>query len=207
MPEETPVNPPTPPAPTAAKPAAPPEHSALASSGPTINIADEFGTAKRNLPPAKIVALGIAAVLLVAGILTFTGSRPRSFGSIDDVTSVEVPDQNSLLVAINVTFKNSGNSAVWIHSMHATLKIADGKEYTDDAASPVDFERYFQAFPALKQHALAPLAVETKLQPGQQAKGTIVVSFPVIENVFSDKRNELTVTIQPYDQRPAVLKR
>jgi hypothetical protein len=172
--------------------------------GPTIHIGDEFGTAKRNLPPPKIMAIAIAALAAVAAIFIFTQSRPTSHGSIDDVTAVEVPDQNSVLVAINVTVQNAGKKPLWIHSMKATLKTADN-QYSDDAASPVDFERYFQAFPALKAHAIAPLAVETKIQPGGQAQGTIVVSFPVAQYVFSDKRNVLSVTIQPYDQLPLVV--
>ena len=34
--------------------------------GPTINIADEFGTAKRNLPPAKPLLLTAAVILILA---------------------------------------------------------------------------------------------------------------------------------------------
>lgn len=206
MTEQAPVDPSLPQAPTPSQTASAAEPS-VTSPAPTINIGDEFGTAKRNLPPAKIVLIGIAVVLVVGAIVIFVQSRSSSSGSIDDISAVEVPDQNSSLVAINVSLQNNGNKAIWIHTIQAVLKTPDGKEYKDEAASPVDFERYFQALPALKQHALTPLAVETKLQPGQQAKGTIVVSFPVSETIFSDKRNELSVSIQPYDERPVILKK
>jgi hypothetical protein len=39
--------------------------------GPTINIGDEFGTAKRNLPPVKALLLATAGVLIIAGIAAF----------------------------------------------------------------------------------------------------------------------------------------
>jgi hypothetical protein len=95
---------------------------------------------------------------------------------------------------------------MWIHNMKATLKTEDSQEFSDDAAAPVDFERYFQAFPALKARAIAPLTVETKIPPGAEAKGTIMVSFPIALEAFN-KRKALSVTIQPYDQRAIEIKK
>jgi hypothetical protein len=173
--------------------------------GPGINIGEEFGTAKRNLPPAKIVAivLGVAAVLL--GIFAFvTRAKPQGDGSVDNISVVDVPDQHAVMVAVNVTLHNSGKKSLWIHDIKARL-TTDGGEFTDEAASAVDFDRYFQAFPTLKEHAIAAIPPETKIPPGGQAQGTIVVSFPVIKDDF-DKRKSLSVAIQPYDQPlPVVL--
>src|SRR5437016_13987886 len=195
MPDNPATPPPASPAPTASEPAP--------SGAMKFDIGEEFGTAKRNLPPAKIVLIGIAIVLVVGAIMVFTQTRPTSAGSIDDVAGVEVPNQGTVLAVINVTLHNGGKKAMWIHSMKATLKTDSG-EFPDDAASPVDFERYFQAFPALKQHAIEPLKVETKIQPGGEVKGTIMVVFPVTQDDF-DKRNSLSVTVQAYDQRPGVI--
>jgi hypothetical protein len=212
MPDDAPVNPPGP-MPTSPEPPQPgtvadpagPAPMAESPDQSTFNIADEFGTAKRNLPPAKIVGIGLALVLIVGAIVIFTQSRPTSHGSIDDVTTAEITGQAATMVSLNVTVQNGGEKALWINSIRATLKTDNG-EFTDDAASPVDFERYYQAFPALKQHALAPLAVETKVAPGAEAKGTILVSFPVTPDAFN-ARKELMVTIQPYDERALVLKK
>jgi len=195
MPENAPTPPPAGPAPGVSEPAP--------SGGMKFDIGEEFGTAKRNLPPAKIVLIGIAVVLVVGAILVFTQSLPSSAGSIDDVVGVEVPNQGTVLAAINVTVRNGGKKAMWIHSMKATLKTDSG-EFPDEAASPVDFERYFQALPALKQHAMEPLKVETKIQPGGEVNGTIMVSFPVTQDGF-DRRKSLSVAIQPYHQRALVI--
>ena len=99
---------------------------------------------------------------------------------------------------MNVTVHNSGEKTLWIHDIKGVLKT-DGGEFTDDAASPVDFARYFEAFPALKEHALEAIPPETKIPPGGQTQGTVVVSFPVTQDGF-DKRKSLSVVIQPYDQ-------
>ena len=173
--------------------------------GPGINIGEEFGTAKRNLPPARIVAivLGTAAVLL--GIFAFvTRAKPQGDGSVDNIAVVEIPDQHAVMVAINVTLHNSGKKSLWVHDIKAKL-TTDGGEFSDEAASAIDFDRYFQAFPALKEHTIAAIPPETKIPPGGHAQGTVVVSFPVTKDDF-DKRKSLSVAIQPYDQPlPVVL--
>jgi hypothetical protein len=91
---------------------------------------------------------------------------------------------------------------VWIHGIHVHLKTAN-QEYSDDAASAVDFERYFQAFPSLRTGAIQPLLPETKILPGNSARGTIIVSFPVKQEDF-DKRQSVSAVIMPYDQPVAV---
>jgi hypothetical protein len=190
MPEDIPSRPPAIPSAPASSPSAP---------GTPFHIGEEFGTAKKNLPPVKIVLIGVAVIAVVALITSLT-QRPHSAttGSIDDVISVEVPGQNLVMVAINVSFQNNGIKPYWIHSIKADLDSGSAT-FSDDAASPADFDRYFQAFPTLKQHALAPLEREARINPGGQARGTIIVAFPVTPEAFNNRKS-LTVTIQPYDQ-------
>ncbi len=164
------------------------------------NIGDEFGTAKRNLPPAGIVLICIAAVAVIVGIFAFNQrAKPQGAGSIDFVTAVDVPGQNLILSAVTITLQNSGNRPLWIRTLKARLTTADGKTFDDEAASGVDLDRYAQSFPALKENAQAALLPETKIMAEGEQKGTIVVSFPVTKQAF-DERKSLTVTIQPYDQ-------
>jgi len=203
--EITPASSPEPPADhPAANPPVDPAPADLAPAAPTaapipFHIGDEFGTAKRNLPPAKIVLITLAAVLVIVGIYSLVNrAKPQGGGQIDNVAYAEVPDQNSVLVAITLTLRNSGERPLWIHSLKATLKTPTDS-LNDDAASAVDFDRYFEAFPALKQGVQPALVPETKIQPGEEAHGTIVVSFPVTRQVF-DQRQSISAVIQPYDQ-------
>ena len=167
--------------------------------GTPFEIGEEFGTAKKNLPPVKIVLMAVAGVAVIALIASLV-QRPHSAsaGSIDDVVSVEIPDQNSIMVAINVSFQNNGIKPYWIHTIKADLDTTSGS-FSDDAASPADFDRYFQAFPTLKQHALAALEREAKINPGGRIAGTVIVAFPVTPDAFANRKS-LKVTIQPYDQ-------
>lgn len=190
MPEEMPPPQPAPPGASA---------SPSPQPGTPFHIGEEFGNAKKNLPPAKIVLMGVAVIAVITIVVSMV-QRPHSSttGSIDDVVSVEVPDQNMVMLAVNVSLQNNGVKPYWIHTIKADLDTGSAS-FSDDAASPADFDRYFQAFPALKQHALAPLEREAKINPGGQIQGTIVVAFPVTPQAFASRKS-LKVTIQPYDQ-------
>ncbi|HTZ98239.1 MAG TPA: hypothetical protein VMB18_17680 [Terriglobales bacterium] len=186
MPEET----------SPAPPAVPPEASQPKTD---FNIGEEFGTAKKNLPPVKILLIGVALIVVAWGIAGLL-QRPKTSatGSIDQVVSVEVPNQNLVLVAINVTVQNHGLKSFWIHTIKADVDTPTGS-FSSDAANAVDFERYYQAFPTLKQYAIAPLLPEAKVSPGGQLSGTVVIGFPLTADAFAGRKS-LRVSIQPYDQ-------
>lgn len=170
------------------------------------DIGDEFSGAKRTLPPARIVALCIAVVAVIVGVYVYLNRpKPQGAGSIDLITSADVAGQNRTMAAVTVTLENVSGRSLWIRSVKAHLVAGDDKTYDDEAASAVDFARYFEAFPALKVGSETALAPETRLRPGTQQKGTIIVSFPIVKDEF-DKRKSISVTIQPYDQPlPVVL--
>lgn len=188
----------------------PPLPSPPATSQPDpkldFHIGDEFGTARRNLPPAGIVLICIAAVAVILGILAFVQrQKPQGTGSIDIINAAEVPDQNMILVALTVTLRNTGQKPLWIHTLKGQLRTSDDRTFDDEAASGVDFERYFQGFPLLKESSQPPLPPETKLLPGAEQKGTVIFSFPVSKQAF-DQRKSIALSIQPYDQAlPIVL--
>jgi hypothetical protein len=167
-------------------------------------LGEEYDRPGRTLPPAQIVAIALAAVAIVVAIVMYVERyKPVSAGSLGDVASVELSDHNSVLVAINVTVRNIGQKPLWIHEIQAAVDTDKGK-FTDHAASAIDFDRYYQAYPALKQHALPALTPEMKIAPGAEQQGTVIVSFPVNEDTFT-KRKSLTVTVEPYDQRALVI--
>lgn len=206
MPDETPKPPTSDPTSPAPKPP-----GLDIGPGVGINVTQDMATPERSLPPAKIVLIALAGLAVVLAIYGFVGrAKPQGAGSLDNIAVVEIPGQNSVLVALTVTLKNSGEKPLWIHNIEGKFKTTseetvDGKvktvtkEYSDDAASAVDFDRYFQAFPALKQNSQAALMPETKILPGNEARGTVIVGFPVTQADF-DKRQSVSVVVHPYDQ-------
>jgi hypothetical protein len=189
---------------SASVPPAPPSTPAASTPpapqrGPTINIGDEFGTAKRKLPPVKVLLLATAGVLIIVGATAFLQrAKPQGTGSLDTVTAVELPGQNAVLVALTFTLRNSGEKLLQVHSIQGKLVTATG-EMGSEAVSAVDFDRYYQGFPALKTNVQPALAPEDKLPPAQELRRTVIVSFPVTLDAFNQRRS-VSVIVQPYDQ-------
>jgi|SRR6185437_7633859 len=189
-----------PPAPDAAAPEAP----SAPISATNFNIGEEYGTARKNLPPAGIVAICVAVVVIIAGIYSLSHrAHPLSSGTVDDVVAVPIPAQDQVMVAINVSIQNNETNPAWVKSIQVSADV-NGTKLSDDAAPAVDDQRYFQAMPELKAHALEPLTTETKINPESKISGTIVVSFPVKAEDFA-ARKSLTVTIMPYNELPIVM--
>jgi len=204
---------PPPPSPTVPGPdtSAPVDSAPVAASIPSdsandFNIGEEYGTARKNLPPAGILAICVAVVVIIAGIYAaMHRAHPLSSGTVDDVVAVPVAGQEMVMVAVNVSLQNNESNPTVIRAIQVSADV-NGKTLTDDASPAVDAQRYFQAMPELKQHALQLLSTETRIQPGGKTSGTIVVSFPVTAEAFAGRKS-LTVTIAPYDELPIVMKK
>lgn len=193
-----------PPAPVTPASTTQPEQPA-APAGPTINIGEEYGTAKKNLPPAKIVLIAVGAVLVVVLIASFVKrAKPQGSGSLDNVVAVEIPGQNATMVALTFTLHNGSDKALYVREIQSSLKTASG-EATADAVSAVDFDRYFQAFPDLKNGSQPALAPEVRLEPGESVNRTVIVAFQKPLNEFN-QRQSVSVIIWPYNYTvPVVL--
>ncbi len=74
------------------------------------------------------------------------------------------------MVAINVSLQNNSDKPSVIHTIQASIDTGSST-LTDDAAPDVDAQRYFEAFPGLRAHALDILKVETRMNPGRQTVG------------------------------------
>ena len=189
-------NPPITPSPAPPPPASDPQTN--------FEIGEEYGTARKNLPPAGIVAICVVVVAAIAGIYSYT-HRPRahSSGSIDGVFAAAVPGQKMMMVAINVTLQNNEQKPSWIKSIQVAGDVG-GQQQSDDAIPAVDANTYLDGMPDLKQHTLRLLTAEMRFNPGEKITGTVLTSFPVTPEEFA-VRKSITVTITPYDEVPLVL--
>ena len=182
-PSSTPPTPPTPATPT----------------GPTIHIGEEFGTAKKNLPPWKIVVIAIVLVGIIVLIASFLKrAKPQASGTLDNVVAVEIPDQSSTMVALTFTVHNTSDKALYVRTIQGGLKVTSG-DTTADAVSAVDFDRYFQAFPTLKNGIQPALSPEAEIPSGQSATRSIIVAFPKTLDDFNH-RQSVSVIVWPYNE-------
>ena len=205
-PETSAATPQTPPAPVRKPVAAPlrkvlPPQKKEAPLDPAhVPMTEEFDRARWTLPPIGIVLIGIAIVAVVGALLVFTNrAKPVAAGGINNVASVQLQD-NTVLVAVQLNVSNATPKQWFIHDITAKIKTDQG-EWSDEAATATDSQRYFQAFPTLGDAGTQVLKFDQKLAPGQQETGTVVFGFPITTDQF-DQRKSLTVTIQPFDNLP-----
>ena len=170
-----------------------------------VPITEEFDSVKRSLPPvATLVAALVVVVVFIVGVAYIFRAQPVAQGQIDRAFAMQQADQAYSMVLLQVTVRDVASKPLFIKEIKAAI-TTDQKESVDDAASAVDFARYLQAFPDLQMYATEPLKVETKIMPGAEAQGSILVAFPITKDQFYARTN-LSVTIIPYDQKPIELK-
>ena len=168
------------------------------------DIGEEYGTAKKSLPPAGIVAICVVVVIAIVAVYSFTNRvKQHSTGSIDDVVTTAVPGQNMVMVAINVSLQNNEKKPLWIKSIQVGADV-NGQKLSDDAIPAVDAKRYLETLPDLKAHALPLLAPEMQINPGEKIAGTVLGTFSVSADAFA-ARKSLTVSVSPYDELPIVM--
>jgi hypothetical protein len=170
-----------------------------------VPITEEFDSAKRTLPPVAPLAIALVVVVVfIVGVAYIFRSKPVAQGQVDQAFAMQQQDAPNSMVLMQVTLRNIGDKTLYIKEITANITTDAGVSAPDDAASAVDYERYLQAFPDLRPYATEPLKVETKIAPGAEAKGSVMVTFPITKEQFY-ARKDLTVTIIPYDQKPIVL--
>jgi hypothetical protein len=169
-----------------------------------VPITEEFDSAKRSLPPvATLVAALVVVVVFIVGVAYIFRAKPVAQGQIDHAFAMQQADRPYSMVLLQVTVRNVGDKPLYIKEIKSDI-MTDAGEFSDDAASPSDYGRYFQAFPDLAMYATEPLKVETKVPPGGETQGSVMVAFPITKEQFYD-RKDLNVTIFPYDQKTIVL--
>jgi hypothetical protein len=181
----------------------PPELAAPETSPSRGPAYEEFGTAKRSLPPVAPVAIAIVLVAVVVAIIAYTQrAKPVAHGNIDGVWFSQPANMPSPMILVAFTLRNVSDKTLYVKDISAAVKTDQGDQ-SDEAASASDYDRYLTAYPDLAGHG-RPLQVETKIQPGAERKATVLVTFPITQQQF-DSRRDLTVTIDAYDQKPIVL--
>jgi hypothetical protein len=155
------------------------------------------------MPPIGVVLIALAVIAVIVGIVSY-GMRPKpgARGSIDEAFAVALPGDN-VLATVKVTLHNVGGKPLFIKNIKAQINTDKG-EFKDEAANAADFDRYFRGYPDLRDHSLQALKVETRLAPGEEARGSVIVSFPVTLDAFNNRKS-MAVVIEPYDMSPITI--
>ena len=171
-----------------------------------VPMTEEFDSFKHTLPSAGPVIIAMVLLATAVGIAAyFLRATPVGGGGIDQAYAVNVPGHGTALATVQLSLTNLSKKPLFLKNVKITIRTDKG-EFSDDFGPVSDFERYFQAFPDLRQHSIAGLARESRIEPGGRISGSVVVSFPVSKESF-DNRRGMTATVSYYDQRPIEIKR
>ena len=168
-------------------------------------ITEEFDSPRRTLPPVLtlVIALVVVAVFII-GIAYIFRSKPLAQGQIDNVFISQNKGQPNSMVAIQVSLQAMGDKPIYIKGITAELKTQNDT-YTDDAASAFRLRSLFPGIPRPERTRHEAASGRDQDSAGTQESGSVIVTFPIDQGEF-DTRKSLTVTVQPYDQKPIVLK-
>ena len=144
-------------------------------------------------------------VVFIVGVAYIFRSKPVAQGQIDrGVSRCNSRTQPYSMVLMQVTLRNIGDKPLFIKEIKADIMTDAGRIRRMTQHRPWIISRYLQAFPDLQVYATEPLKVETKIAPGGEVKGSVMVAFPITKEQFY-ARKDLNVTIFPYDQKAIVL--
>lgn len=171
-----------------------------------VPMTEEFDSPKHTLPSAAPVIIALVLVAVVLGIVAYVfRAKPVGQGNISDAFAVDIPNQGQVLATVQLSFRNATEKTLHLKTIEVTTN-AGGSEHKDEMAPASDFERYFQAFPALRDHSSKPIERETKIPPGQEMSGTVIVGVPITAEQFQ-ARQDLRAKLIFYDHAPVELKK
>lgn len=162
-----------------------------------------------------IPALLAAAVLAVVVTLFFwrtpfravnisiphTATLPTHtiFPTATRMVGMEDPAEDAFYVLATVHIHNNLHVPLFLKDITGTLTAPDQSEIPASAIEKSDLPNIYISFPKLKPLSSTPLYRETTIQPGADAEGMVVFSFPVDQKAW-DGRKSATVTLDFYHQ-------
>jgi hypothetical protein len=112
-----------------------------------------------------------------------------------DANGAPMPKESfdQVLVFTEVKLHNQSKQPLFLLNVLSNAKLADGI-HSSYAASQVDYERVFLAYPGIPVPHQTPLSLTLELDPGQTVDGTFVSSFRLTKEQL-DARTDLNFTL------------
>jgi hypothetical protein len=112
--------------------------------------------------------------------------------------SAESYDQ--LLVLSKVRIRNQTDIPLFLQDIRSAIKLPDGTEQENVAASDNDMNRVFQAYPSLIYLRSPTIGRDITLTPGQFAEGLVIFNYPITKEQW-DKLQTAKVVVSFMHQK------
>jgi hypothetical protein len=159
-----------------------------------------------------VIASIVAAVLvsIAMAIYVFVGEKPpAAVGDVLDIWAHPMHSETSgwdangaaipkeqidqVLLFTHVRLRNQSKQPIFLHQIIANVTLADGI-HSSYAATPVDYERVFKAYPQLMPWHATPISPDLTIQPGETKEGTFINSFKDLTKADWEARKALDYT-------------
>ena len=189
-----------------------------AVSGPGPNLAqvdppNPFKSAIKTLLIAAVVmciAIGLYAYLgqkppVASGLVLSSTVYPvhsltNNGGARDSGMAGAAEYSDQVLILTKVRVKNETDIPLFMQDVGMTIKLPDGSEQTNVAASDKDADRVFQAYPSLAYLRTPPLPRDLTLNQGASAEGLAIFNFSINKEQW-DKLQTAKVVVQFMHQK------
>jgi hypothetical protein len=111
------------------------------------------------------------------------------------------PVEDDLYVVANVRIVDHVKVPLVLNEITVTLTAPDGTQTTAAIANKKDLPNLYVAYPALKPLASDPLLPGTAIQPGAQADGMVLFTYPITQAVW-DQRKSAIISFDFINQSP-----
>jgi hypothetical protein len=167
----------------------------------------------------KTIVIAAVAMSIALGLYVYFGQRPpvasgevlssvvypvhsmtNNGGKSDSgmAGATEYSDQVIILTKLRV--RNQTDIPLFMQDIGMTIKLPDGTEETNVAASDKDMDRVFQAYPALGYLRSPPMQRDLTLTPGQFAEGLAIFNFNIAKEQW-DTLQTAKVVVQFMHQK------
>lgn len=106
-----------------------------------------------------------------------------------DASGAPMPKEefDQVLLFSHVKLHNQSKDPLFLHQVMANVTLDDGI-HSSYAATPVDYERLFKAYPELAALHGASIPVETTIESGQTLEGDFVTAFRMTKQQFEARK-------------------
>lgn len=158
-----------------------------------------------------VIAAVVAAVIVTAAIAFYVISGQKPPAATGDIEQVWVHPQHTETSGIDangapmpkevadqvyvfalVKLHNQSDKPLFLHNILANATLDDGI-HSSYAATAVDYDRVFIAYPTMPVPHGKPLAPQTTIDPGQSVEGEIVSAFRLTKQQW-DTHKDLSLT-------------
>jgi hypothetical protein len=163
---------------------------------------------------SALKTLVIAAVVMsiAIGLYVYLGQRPpvasgevlaatvwpvhsmtNNGGSKDTGMAGAAEYSDQVIILTKIRARNQTDIPLFMTDIGMTIKLPDGTEQTNTAASDKDMDRVFQAYPPLTYLRAPPMQRDLTLNPGQYAEGLAIFNFSITKEQWDQLQTKKVV--------------